>query len=166
VLDSLFPVVQHEISALSELYEKYNSFAKDRAGRPTEPTVRYHFARVEIDGAAYNTPFEVRADLRILPRPLGLELELLAPATVTSLDAENPLPPHFQSFLERKFRDLFGDSFHMDGMQFPAGGALDGMSGFRVAGARLEPNWVHLRYTNRKPHAALVVDEVSARAAP
>jgi hypothetical protein len=133
---------------------------------PERATVRYRFARVEIDGAAYDTPFEVRADMRIFAPPLGHELELLAPATVTSLDPQNPLPPHFQAFLERKFRGLFGERFDLDGMQFPAGGALDGMSGFRVAGARLESNWVHLRYTNRQPHGTLVVGEGGARAAP
>jgi mono/diheme cytochrome c family protein len=36
VLDDKCPVVQQEIPALIKLYEKYNGFQKDRAGRPTE----------------------------------------------------------------------------------------------------------------------------------
>ena len=119
-------------------------------------TVRYRFSRVEIDGSAYDAPFEVRAEMQVSAPPLGFEMRLLAPATIESLDPEQPLPPHFQAFLERKFRGLFGERFHLDGLQFPAGGALDAMSAFRVASARLEPNWVHLRYTNRKPQATLV----------
>jgi hypothetical protein len=52
-------------------------------------------------------------------------------------------------------------------MQFPAGGALDGMSVFRVSAISLEPNWVHLRYTNRKPQARLVAveTEIESRSA-
>jgi hypothetical protein len=132
-------------------------------------TVRYKFDRVEIDGSSYDAPFEVRAEMTISTPPLGFELTLRGPATVTSLARERPLPPHFQAFLEHKFRGLFGKSFHLDGMQFPAGGALDGMSVFRVSNARIEPHWVHLRYTNRPPAAAqatLVVGESEVRAAP
>jgi hypothetical protein len=126
---------------------------------PEKAMVRYRFARSEIDGAAYDAPFEVRADLRVVANPLGLQMYLLQPATVVSLDPQRPLPPHFQSFLEHKFRGLFGESFCLDGLQFPAGGALDGMSAFRVASATLDSNWVHLRYTNRKPQSKLVSRE-------
>lgn len=132
-------------------------------------TVRYKFDRVEIDGSSYDSPFEVRAEMSISTPELGFELTMLGPATVTSLDRERALPPHFQAFLEHKFRGLFGESFHLDGMQFPAGGALDGMSTFRVSNARIEPHWVHLRYTNRPPQSAaatLVVGESEVRAAP
>jgi hypothetical protein len=114
-------------------------------------TVRYRFSRVEIDGAAYEAPFEVQANLKPTATPLGLELRLLERATVASLDPSRPLPPHFQAFLELKFRGLFGERFRLDGMQFPAGGALDGLSAFRLASVRLEPYWIHLRYTNRRP---------------
>jgi hypothetical protein len=123
---------------------------------PEKATVRYRFSRSEIDGASYDAPFEVRAEMQVVANPIGLEMHLLQPATVVSLDPDDPLPPHFQSFLEHKFRGLFGESFCLDGLQFPAGGALDGMSAFRVASASLESNWVHLRYTNRRPQTNLV----------
>ena len=129
-------------------------------------TVRYRFARVEIDGAAYDAPFEVEARLRVVAKPLGLELRLREPATIASLDPVRPLPPHFHAFLEHKFRGLFGEKFHLDGMQFPAGGALDAMSAFRIAGVRLEPNWIHLRYTNRKPQAELVSTQTAPESTP
>lgn len=129
---------------------------------PEHATVRYRFARAEIDGAAYDAPFEVTATMQIVAHPLGFKMKLLAPAALASLDASHPLPPHFQSFLEKKFRGLFGEEFHLDGMQFPAGGALDGMSAFRVASVYMEPNWVHLRYTNRKPQATPVSRELAA----
>jgi hypothetical protein len=134
-------------------------------------TVRYRFSRIEIDGAAYEIPFEVSARMTVAAPPIGFEMTLLEPATVASVDPNQPLPPHFQAFLERKFRGLFGKKFALDGMQFPAGGALDGMSVFRVSAISLEPNWVHLRYTNRKPQARLVAVETetestSASASP
>ncbi|HYO24739.1 MAG TPA: hypothetical protein VEQ85_07300, partial [Lacipirellulaceae bacterium] len=124
-------------------------------------SIRYRFDAVEIDGAKYEAPFEVRARVTLSAPPLGFEMHMLEPAAVASLDPGNPLPPHFQAFLERKFRGLFGMHFSLDGMQFPAGGALDGMSAFRVAAIHLEPNWVHLRYTNRKPQATLVRGETA-----
>jgi hypothetical protein len=108
----------------------------------------------------------VRADLKPSTTPLGLELHVLKPVEVKSLDAEQPLPPHFQEFLERKFRGLFGQRFRLDGMQFPAGGALDGLSAFRIVSVKLEPQWVNLRYSNRKPQQTLVsADRVQVRAA-
>jgi hypothetical protein len=122
-------------------------------------TVRYRFSRIEIDGSSYEIPFEVSARMTVAAPPIGFEMTLLEPATVVSVNPEQPLPPHFQSFLEHKFRGLFGKKFALDGMQFPAGGALDGMSVFRVSAISLEPNWVHLRYTNRKPQARLVAVE-------
>jgi hypothetical protein len=91
-------------------------------------------------------------------------MDVLAPPSVVSLDPDHPLPSHFQAFLERKFRGLFGDRFYLDGLQFPAGGALDGMSAFRVASVTLEPNWVHLRYTNRKPQPTPVSRASGAQA--
>ena len=127
--------------------------------------VRYRFARAEIDGASYDAPFEVVARLKISAPPLGMELKLPEPATVVSLDPQRPLPPHFQSFLERKFRGLFGKGFHLDGLQFPAGGALDPLSAFHPASVSLENNWVHLRYTNRKPQPPLAAQQVSAELA-
>jgi hypothetical protein len=117
--------------------------------------VRFRFSRVEIDGAAYDRPFEVRAELEASATPEGHELRTRGAARVESLDAENPLPPHFQAFLERKFRSMFSPRFYLDGLQFPAGGALDGMSSYRAVGARLEPHWIHLRYSNRKPSMSL-----------
>jgi hypothetical protein len=50
---------------------------------------------------------------------------------------------------------MFSPRFYLDGLQFPAGGALDGMSSYRAVGARLEPHWIHLRYSNRKPSMSL-----------
>jgi hypothetical protein len=122
-------------------------------------TVRYRFSHSEIDGAAYDAPFEVRAEMQVVANPIGLEMTLVHPATIVSLEPDHPLPPHFQSFLEHKFRGLFGETFRLDGLQFPAGGALDGMSAFRVASATLEPNWIHLRYTNRKPANTLIAGD-------
>jgi hypothetical protein len=133
---------------------------------PEFATVCYRYDRAEIDGAAYEVPFEVRARMTVSAPPLGFEMRLLEPASVVSLDPERPLPPHFQAFLEHKFRGLFGERFSLDGMQFPAGGALDGMSAFRVASASLEANWVHLRYTNRQPKAELVKTESATPATP
>jgi hypothetical protein len=130
---------------------------------PEKATVRYRFSRGEIDGAAYDAPFEVRAELQVRATPFGHQMRTRSPVTVASLDAERPLPPHFQSFLEHKFRGLFGEQFYLDGLQFPAGGALDGMSAFRAASVRLEPNWIHLRYTNRKPSNTLVAGDRAAR---
>jgi hypothetical protein len=129
-------------------------------------TVRYRFSRAEIDGAGYDAPFEVRAEMRVVANPIGLEMYMLKPAAVVSLDPHQPLPPHFQSFLEHKFRGLFGESFCLDGLQFPAGGALDGMSAFRVASAMLAPNWVHLRYTNRKPQTTLISRDGDVQSSP
>jgi hypothetical protein len=123
---------------------------------PEFATVAYRFERVEIDGSAYDAPFEVRARVTASAPPLGFEMKLLEPATVVSLDPQRPLPPHFQGFLERKFRGLFGEGFSLDNMQFPAGGTLNGMSQFRVAGVTMEDQWVHLRYTNRAPRAEFV----------
>jgi hypothetical protein len=124
---------------------------------PEFTRVTYRYAGAEIDGDAYDAPFEVRARMTVSSPPLGFEMHLLEPPTVVGIDPHHPLPPHFQGFLERKFRGLFGEKFSLDGLQFPAGGALDGMSAFRVCRATLDANWVHLRYTNRKPHAEFVV---------
>ena len=129
-------------------------------------TVRYRFSRIEIDGSAYEIPFEVSARMTVAAPPIGFEMTLLEPATVASVDPNQPLPPHFQAFLEHKFRGLFGKKFALDGMQFPAGGALDGMSVFRVSAIWVEPNWVHLRYTNRKPQARLVAVETHTESKP
>jgi hypothetical protein len=134
---------------------------------PDYATVRYRFSRIEIDGSAYEIPFEVSARMTVAAPPIGFEMTLLEPAAVASVDPNQQLPPHFQAFLEHKFRGLFGKKFALDGMQFPAGGALDGMSVFRVSAISLEPNWVHLRYTNRKPQARLVAveTEIESRSA-
>jgi hypothetical protein len=122
---------------------------------PDCAAVRYRFDRVEVDGYESTVPFEVRADIRVSAPPLGLEMDLLAPASVASLNPDQPLPPHIQQFLERKFRGLFGKRFSLDNLQFPAGGHLDGMSRFRVASARHDANWIHLRYTNRERNAPI-----------
>jgi hypothetical protein len=113
--------------------------------------IRFHFDRVEIDGSAYEAPCEVSAKLEVSATTEGHEVRTVGEATVASLDPERPLPPHFQAFLERKFRGMFTPKFYLDGLQFPAGGTLDGMSGFRASGAILEDHWVHLRYTKRQP---------------
>jgi hypothetical protein len=113
--------------------------------------VQFRFDRVEIDGSAYEAPCEVSAKMEISATTEGHEVRTLGEATVASLDPERPLPPHFQAFLERKFRGMFTPKFYLDGLQFPAGGTLDGMSGFRASGAILEDHWVHLRYTKRQP---------------
>ena len=91
------------------------------------------------------------AKLEVSATTEGHEVRTVGEATVASLDPERPLPPHFQAFLERKFRGMFTPKFYLDGLQFPAGGTLDGMSGFRASGAILEDHWVHLRYTKRQP---------------
>lgn len=49
VLDDKCPVVQHTVPKLNELHRKYNSFATDRAGRPTE-FAKYPGDRVKILG--------------------------------------------------------------------------------------------------------------------
>jgi hypothetical protein len=130
---------------------------------PETATVRYRFSRSEIDSAAYDAPFEVRAELQVRATPFGHQMRTRSPVAIESLDAERPLPPHFQTFLEHKFRGLFGEQFYLDGLQFPAGGALDGMSAFRAASVRIEPNWVHLRYTNRKPANTLIAGDRDAK---
>jgi hypothetical protein len=68
------------------------------------------------------------------------------------------------TFLQRKFRGLFGEHFYLDGFQFPAGGHLDPLSGYRLVAAHTEPGWVHLRYTNLPPRAQLVSQETADQA--
>jgi len=82
-------------------------------------TVVFRFTRVEIDGLEYKIPFEVRANLDAFVSPQGLGFNTREPATVAALDSSEQLPPHFQSFLERKFRGLFTSQFYLDSMQFP-----------------------------------------------
>jgi hypothetical protein len=112
--------------------------------------IRFRFDRVEIAGSAYEAPCEVSAKLEVSATTEGHEVRTVGGPTVASLDENNPLPPHFLAFLEQKFRGMFTPKFYLDGLQFPAGGTLDGMSGFRASGAILEPHWVHLRYDKRK----------------
>ena len=131
---------------------------------PAGATVRYRFARVEIDGQPCDAPLEVRADLRVVATPLGLEAQSRAPVTVAALDPQRPLPTHVQTFLERKFRGLFGEHFYLDGFQFPAGGHLDPLSSYRMVAATTVPGWVHLRYTNKPPHTEIVSQETAAQA--
>jgi hypothetical protein len=131
---------------------------------PAGATVRYRFARVEIDGEACDIPLEVRADLRVVPTPLGLDAQVREPVTVAALDPARPLPTHVQAFLERKFRGLFGEHFYLDGFQFPAGGHLDPLSSYRLVAAHVEPGWIHLRYTNKPPHTEVVSQETAAQA--
>lgn len=129
-------------------------------------TVVFRFSRVEIDGDEYETPFEVRAELDVSATPQGVGYRTRAPATVAAFDRRNPPPPHFQSFLERKFRGMFTEHFYLDSMQFPAGGALDPLSGYRPCGVVLEPNWVHLRYTNLKTQIPPASLDATANLAP
>lgn len=125
---------------------------------PEGATVRYRFSSIEIDTEVQNIPIEVRADLRVEVTSVGLGFRLRSPVTVATL-SDQQLPPHFGPFLERKFGALFGKRFYLDGLQFPAGGHLDPMSGYRPVAAHLEPNWVHLRYSNRTAKPELVVLE-------
>jgi hypothetical protein len=77
VLDDLCPVVQQQVPALRALYERYNAFEKDRAGRPTEfaqyPGDRVRFLGVYVKpdmgakemashAAAKRIPFRVLHD--------------------------------------------------------------------------------------------------------
>ena len=84
---------------------------------------------------------------------------MLQPARVAILRPDQLLPPQVQSLMERKFRELFGEKFSLDNLQFPAGSHLDGMSRFRVAGVRHDSQWIHLRYTNRGPNGELLIGE-------
>lgn len=126
---------------------------------PDRAIVFYRFSQVEVDGYRTEVPFEVTAAMHVRGPELGLEMVMLQPASVVSLRPDQPLPPQVQSLLERKFRGLFGDKFSFDNLQFPAGGHLDGMSRFRVAGVRHDSQWIHLRYTNRGPNGELLVGE-------
>jgi hypothetical protein len=120
-----------------------------------EAQLRYRFDRVTIDGADYEAPFEVITRLRVSASTSGHELERPVPPEVVALDPQRPLPGYVQEFLERKFRGPL-EPFHLDGLQFPAGGELDGLSGYRAVGVILEPGWAHMRYSNRRPQATLV----------
>jgi hypothetical protein len=126
---------------------------------PDRAIVYYRFSRAEVDGYVTRVPFEVRAEMQVSGPPLGLEMRMLEPASVASIKADAALPPQVHSLLERKFRGLFGERFSLDNLQFPAGGHLDGMSRFRVAGARHDSQWIHLRYTNRGPNGEMLVGE-------
>lgn len=99
VLDDKCPVVQQQIPALNALYEHYNGFKKDRAGRPTEfgkyPGDRVRFLGVYVKpdmgakgiathAAAKRIPFRVLHDSDMtLVKELGLkrlsEVALLTP---------------------------------------------------------------------------------------
>ena len=127
--------------------------------KPDRAVVCYRFARVEVDGYAVEIPCEVRAEMEVSAPPLGLEMRMLTPASVTCVDPEEALPPQLQELLERKFRGLFGERFSLHNLQFPAGGHLDGMSRFRVAGVKHDSQWIHLRYTNRGPNGEILVGE-------
>lgn len=127
--------------------------------KPDRAVVRYRFARVEVDSYTSELPFEVRAELQVSASPLGLEMRMLSPASVTCVDPDDALPPQIQTLLERKFRGLFVDRFSLHNLQFPAGGHLDGMSRFRVAGVKHDSQWIHLRYTNRGPNGEILVGE-------
>ncbi len=120
-----------------------------------EAQLRYRFDRVTIDGADYEAPFEVITRLRVSASTSGHELERPVPPEVVALDPQRPLPGYVQEFLERKFRGPL-EPFHLDGLQFPAGGELDGLSGYRAVGVILEPGWAHMRYSNRRPQTTLV----------
>jgi hypothetical protein len=115
--------------------------------RPDGAAVTYRFSRVEVNGQAQDVPLEVRANLSVTPTPYGLHMRTRGPVTVTALDPTRPLSTDFQQFFERKFRGLFGEHFYFDGFQFPAGGHLDPLSGYRVVAAHLDQGWIHLRYT-------------------
>jgi hypothetical protein len=93
--------------------------------------------------------------LRVSASTSGHELERPVPPEVVALDPQRPLPGYVQEFLERKFRGPL-EPFHLDGLQFPAGGELDGLSGYRAVGVILEPGWAHMRYSNRRPQGTLV----------
>ncbi len=60
VLDDACPVVQQEIPALLALHRRYNDFAKDRAGRPTE-FAKYPGDRVTFLGVYVKTDMGAKA---------------------------------------------------------------------------------------------------------
>lgn len=110
--------------------------------------VTYRWDWIEIDGRRYETPLEVRMELRASATPLGHQLESLGQAMIISQDGESPVASDVEQLLVRKFSRPVGEPFHLDGLQFPAGGELDGLSGYRAHDVVLQPHWVHLKYSN------------------
>ena len=104
VLDDKCPVVQQSIPTLNDLYRRYNSFEKDRAGRPTEfskyPGDRVRFLGVYVkpdlgakDMAAHaaekRIPFRVLHDSQ---RELVEQLGLSRLSEVAVLDLHQQVP--------------------------------------------------------------------------
>ncbi len=117
---------------------------------PEAATVRYRFDWLEIDGERFDAPVEVLQRLEVSADNLGHQLTRLEPVSVTSTDPARPLPTVARNFLERKFERPVGEPFYFDGLQFPAGGELDGFAGFQSLGAQLEDHWLHLTYAKRR----------------
>ncbi|MEM9351948.1 MAG: hypothetical protein AAGA92_02955 [Planctomycetota bacterium] len=113
-------------------------------------TIRYRFEWVEIDRERFDAPCEVSQRLDVSADNLGHQLTRLEPVSVTSTDPARPLPTVARNFLERKFERPVSEPFYFDGLQFPAGGELDGFAGFQSLGAQLENHWLHLTYAKRR----------------
>lgn len=127
--------------------------------KPEHAAVRYRFDRVVIDGAAYDTPLEIVSYLDVSASRFGHQVQRVRPLEVTSVDPRHPAPEYVIDFLHEKFEGYGDEPFRMDGLQFPAGGEMDGLSGFRSVDAVLADHWLHLKYSNRRPQASVVVHE-------
>ncbi|MAT71355.1 MAG: hypothetical protein CMJ58_17750 [Planctomycetaceae bacterium] len=127
-------------------------------------TLTYRFDWIEIDGRRFETPLEVRMEMLVAATELGHQLRPLAPAFVDSQDGMSTVDDQVQQLLVRKFSRPTDEPFYMDGLQFPAGGELDGLAGYRACDAVLAPHWVHLKYTNRGHVASPQTDDARTAA--
>lgn len=110
--------------------------------------LRYRFDWIEIDGQRHETPLQTTSHFTVVATSLGHQFQRVGPTVVEAADPRRPLAAAVQDFAHSRFRG-FEEPFRLDSLQFPAGGELDNLSGFRTVGAQVEEHWAHLRYSNK-----------------
>ena len=106
----------------------------------------YRFQRVDVGDEQYAAPCRVVMEFDVGASPYGHEIRRRGPVVVEAIDPEQPVPEAVESLLESRFARPVGEPYHRLGLQFPAGGQLYGLAGFRASGAELADHWIHLKY--------------------
>ncbi|MBX3424062.1 MAG: hypothetical protein KF688_00155 [Pirellulales bacterium] len=126
--------------------------------RPDGAELAYQFQRVDVGNRRFDVPCRVCIDMTVAVSPLGHELRRRGPVVVESVDPQRPVPGEVVELLQSRFARPLDEPYHLLGLQFPAGGELDGLAGFEAADAQLADHWVHLKYSLRQSTSAPTVN--------
>lgn len=119
-------------------------WARPALTRITPEWVEYElgFSAAIVDGVRW-PGVRVTAKYKPLPTRSGLEFQRLG-----SVELKGALSPEQAEFYRRKFSALLGESVYLDGLNPPAGGGWDTLSGYFNSSVQLEAGWLHIGYAN------------------